>query len=134
MFGWVGDYRNAPRALEGVRRWEPLDAGHTAGPGARFSVRIAFFGVTAGTVLVLDTWDEPAAIGWHSDGGPVDVRGRWTFLEHPSGTDVTLTLAYRPPGGLIGAFGADRLAGLGRNRLQGGLEALRDELEGRTRA
>lgn len=130
VFQWVGDYRNAQTALEGVREWEPLDPTRTSGSGARFSVRVGLLGISAGSILVLDTWDEPAAIGWHADGGPVGVRGRWTFAEHPSGTDVTLSLEYEPPGGLIGAFGADRLAGLGRRRLRAGLEVMRDALEG----
>lgn len=131
VFRWVGDYRNAQTALEGVREWRPLDPARAAGAGARFSVRIGVLGLTAGAVLVLDTWDEPAAIGWHADQGPVAVRGRWTFAEHPAGTDVTLSLEYEPPGGLIGALGADRLAGLGRHRLQAGLEAIREGVERR---
>jgi uncharacterized membrane protein len=130
VFRWVADYRNAAIALEGVRRWEPLDPARTSGAGARFSVRIAFLGITAGTVLEVDTWDEPAAIAWHSDGGPVDVRGRWTFAEHPAGTRVTLFLEYEPPGGLLGRFGAARLAGVGRQRLDDGLEAMREAVEG----
>lgn len=132
VFRWVGDYRNAPAALEGVQEWKPLNPARTTGTGARFSVRIGILGVTARTVLVLDTWEEPSAIGWHADGGPVGVRGRWTFAEHPSGTDVTLSLEYEPPGGLIGALGADRLAGLGRHRLQAGLETIRAAVETRT--
>lgn len=130
VFRWVADYRNARTALEGVREWAPLDPSRTAGAGARFSVRIGILGVTARTILVLDTWEEPSAIGWHADGGPVGVRGRWTFAKHPSGTHVTLSLEYEPPGGLIGAFGVDRLAGLGRHRLQAGLEVIREAVEG----
>ncbi len=129
VFRWVGDYRNARTVLEGVRQWEPLDPAHTTGAGARFSVRIALLGVTAGTILELDTWDEPAVIGWHSDGGPVDLRGRWTFAEHPSGTHVTLLLEYEPPGGVLGRFGAGRLAGVARRRLHEGLEAMQEALE-----
>lgn len=129
VFRWVGDYRNAPTALEGVRRWEPLDPAHTTGAGARFSVRIALFGVTVGTILEVDTWEEPAAIGWHADEGPVDLRGRWAFAEHPAGTQVSLFLEYEPPGGVLGRFGANRLAGLGRHRLEEGLEAMREALE-----
>lgn len=131
VFGWVADYRNAQTALEGVREWQPLDPARTTGSGARFSVRVGVLGLTAGTVLVLDTWVEPSTIGWHADGGPVEVRGRWTFTDHHSGTDVTLCLEYETPGGLIGALGADRLAGLGRHRLQAGLEAIREAVESR---
>lgn len=129
VFRWVSDYHNAPIALEGVRRWEPLDPARTTGAGARFSVRIAFFGVTAGTTLEMDTWNPPDVIAWHADGGPVDVRGRWTFADHPAGTSVTLFLEYDPPGGLLGRFGADRLSGLGRQRLEDGLEAMREAIE-----
>jgi uncharacterized membrane protein len=133
VFRWVGDYRNAPTALEGVRRWDPLDPSRTTGAGARFSVRIAILGLSAGTTLELDTWDEPATIGWHANGGPMEVRGRWTFAEHPLGTDVTLFLEYEPPGGLLGSLGADRLAGIGRSRLQAGLQAMRESVEAQQR-
>jgi uncharacterized membrane protein len=129
VFRWVGDYRNAAIALEGVRRWEPLDPARTTGAGARFSVRIGLLGVTVGTILEVDTWDEPAAIGWHADGGPVEIRGRWRFDEHPAGTNVTLFLEYEPPGGVLGRFGAGRLSGVARNRLREGLEAMQEALE-----
>lgn len=129
VFRWVADYRNARTALEGVRKWEPLDPTRTTGVGARFSVRIALLGVTAGTILEVDTWDEPRVIGWHSDGGPVTVRGRWTFAEHPAGTEVTLALEYDPPGGMLGRFGAGRLRGVARQRLHEGLEVMQEALE-----
>lgn len=129
VFGWVADHRNAPRVLEGVREWVPLDAGRTTGAGARFRVRVAVLGIVAGAILELDTWDQPESIGWHAEGGPVRVRGRWVFTEHPAGTAVRLHLEYEPPGGVLGAMGAGRLAGLGRHRLDTGLEAMRRALE-----
>lgn len=129
VFRWVGDHRNAGRALEGVREWQPLDPARVTGVGARFRVRVSLLGVTAGTTLVLDRWDEPSVIGWHADGGPLRVRGRWTFVEHPSGTEVLLGIDYEPPGGALGAFGAGRLAGLARRRLDTGLDVLREAVE-----
>lgn len=128
-FGWVADYRNARRSLEDVREWEPLDPRRTTGPGARFRVRVALLGITAGGVLELDSWEEPEEIGWHAGGARLEVRGRWTFVAHPSGTRVGLALEYEPPGGPLGGFGMDRLAGLAKRRLQAGLETLRDAVE-----
>lgn len=129
VFRWIADHRNARRVLEGVREWEPVDPRRSTGAGARFRVRIAVLGITAGAILELDAWDEPDRIGWHAEGGPVRVRGRWDLAEHPAGTDVRLHLEYEPPGGLLGALGAGRLAGIGRHRLDAGLEAMRRALE-----
>ncbi|MGH7920436.1 MAG: SRPBCC family protein [Candidatus Dormibacteraceae bacterium] len=129
VFRWVADYRNASKALDGVRQWRPLDPARTTGRGARFKVRIAVFGITAGTTLEIDRWEEPRVIGWHADRGPVAVRGEWVFAGHPSGTDVRLTIAYDPPGGILGALGTRELGGLARRRLQAGLDTMRDAIE-----
>ena len=131
VFRWVADYRNAAIALEGVRRWEPRIRRVPPVPaGARFSVRIAFLGVTAAPSWRWSTWDEPAAIGWalrrrsRGRAGTLDVR------RASRGHRVTLYLEYEPPGGLLGRFGAARLSGVGRQRLDDGLEAMREAVEG----
>jgi len=67
-FGWVADYRNVPRVLEGVSRWQPLGP-RTSGAGARFDVEMSDHGLPLENVLVLDRWEEPQAISWRSESG-----------------------------------------------------------------
>lgn len=129
VFAWVADYRNVPRVLEGVDRWEPL-GDRTRGRGARFDVSMRALGVPLENVLVLDTWDEPWAIGWRSESGLVPQAGGWRFEPQPGGTRVVLTIAYEPPGGALGALLSGRVDGLVRGRLQGALERMKALLEG----
>ena|SRR5438034_3310261 len=129
VFAWVADHRNVPRVLEGVSRWEPL-SGRDRGRGARFDVAMTALGFPLSNVLVLDTWDEPAEIGWRSESGPVAQSGRWRFRAVPAGTEVTLTIRYVPPGGAVGGLVAARVDGLVRARLERALERIKAILEG----
>lgn len=128
VFAWVADHRNAPRALEGVRRWEPVGA-QAAGRGARFRVAMDALGLPLENVLVLDRWEEPRAIGWHSESGLVPQRGGWRFRPVEGGTEVTLTIVYRPPGGPLGGLLAARADGLVRRRLERALVSMKVGIE-----
>jgi uncharacterized membrane protein len=128
VFAWVADHRNITRALDGVERWEPM--GRCArGVGARFAVRVGAAGLALDAVLVLDRWDEPDAIGWHSLSGPVRQSGAWRFVARRPGTHVELDIAYEPPAGIIGDLVASRVEGVVRDRLEVALERMRDALE-----
>jgi ribosome-associated toxin RatA of RatAB toxin-antitoxin module len=131
VFAWVADYRNAPAVLEGVTRWGPAGE-QTAGAGARFDVEMQVLGFPLSTELVIDVWDEPREIEWSSRSGLVSQWGGWTFESRPEGTRVTLTIAYRPPGGAAGNLIAGQADGLVRARLQRALETMKDVLEART--
>jgi ribosome-associated toxin RatA of RatAB toxin-antitoxin module len=128
VFDWVADHRNARNVLEGVTRWEPLGQ-QTRGRGARFDVAMHALGVPLENVLVLDTWDEPRAIGWRSESGLVPQTGRWRFEPRAGGTEVSLTIAYRPPGGWLGGLVAGQVDSAVRGRLQRALERMREALE-----
>jgi ribosome-associated toxin RatA of RatAB toxin-antitoxin module len=128
VFAWVADYRNAARVLDGVDRWEPLD-GATEGVGARFDVSMRALGLPLENVLVLDRWQEPRAIGWRSVSGPIGQRGGWRFEPRPGGTEVTLSIAYDPPGGAVGGLLAARVDGVVRGRLEGALRRMKTALE-----
>jgi uncharacterized membrane protein len=128
VFAWVADHRNVPRVLEGVSRWEPL-SGRDRGLGARFDVAMRALGIPLENVLVLDRWDEPRAIGWRSESGPVPQEGGWRFLPTAGGTEVVLTIGYRPPAGAVGGLLAARVDGLVRARLQRALERMKVVLE-----
>ncbi|HZV52553.1 MAG TPA: SRPBCC family protein [Candidatus Dormibacteraeota bacterium] len=128
VFDWVADYRNASLALEGVSRWRPL-TGRTRGPGARFEVSMEVLGVPLENVLVLDLWDRPRAIGWRSESGLVPQTGRWRFEPCDEGTAVSLTIAYRPPGGALGSLVLARADDLVRGRLRHALERMKVTIE-----
>ncbi len=128
VFEWVADYRNVPRVLEGVTRWRPL-TDRVRGRGARFEVEMRALGLPLGNVLEIDCWTPPRSIGWRSVAGPIEQAGCWRFEPVPGGTEVTLTIDYRPPGGAPGAALMARLDGLVRGRLERGLERMQLALE-----
>jgi ribosome-associated toxin RatA of RatAB toxin-antitoxin module len=126
-FDFVADHRNVPRVLDGVTRWQPLSR-HTRGLGARFDVEMRTLGIPLRTVLVLDAWEEPERIGWRSESGLVEQRGRWTFRPAADGTEIELRIAYQPPGGPLGSLAAGSAAGIVRRRLETALARMRDLL------
>jgi uncharacterized membrane protein len=128
VFAWVSDYRNVPRVLEGVSRWEPLGE-EVSGRGARFDVEMQVLGFPLRNVLVLETWDEPRAIGWRSESGLLAQAGGWRFRALAAGTEVTLTIRYLPPGGPFGGLVAGRADGLVRQRLERALARMKAILE-----
>lgn len=133
VFAWVADHRNVAKVLDGVSRWEPL--GDTSrGPGARFRVAMQALGLPLENVLVLDRWDEPSEIGWHSESGLVAQTGGWRFEAEAGGTRVTLTIRYTPPGGALGGLVAGRVDALVRGRLEDALDRMKDILEAAPRA
>jgi len=129
VFEWTSDYRNAGTVLEGVTRWKPVGF-KTRGIGARFEVAMGILGVPLETELVIDTWREPSAIGWHSESGLVWQAGGWSFEAEDGGTEVTLSIAYRPPAGQVGGALAGRADGLVRGRLEDALRRMKREIEG----
>jgi uncharacterized membrane protein len=133
VFDWVADYRHVARVLEGVERWDPLQH-ETRGRGARFSVSMSALGFPLENVLVLDTWDEPRAIGWRSESGLVQQSGRWEFRPRQEGTDVSLTISYIPPLGLVGQMVAGEVDSLVRGRLDQALASMKSELEEKAEA
>ena len=129
VFAWVADHRHVPAVLEGVERWEPLGAA-TGGVGARFDVSMRALGLPLENVLVIDRWEEPRAIGWRSETGPIAQSGAWRFEPRRGGTEVTLTIGYEPPGGAVGGLIAGRVDGLVRGRLEAALRRMKAALEG----
>jgi uncharacterized membrane protein len=80
-------------------------------------------------VLVIDTWREPHAIAWHSETGPIRQTGGWSFRQENGGTEVTLSISYKPPAGQVGAAVAGRVDGVVRKRLEKALQRLKREVE-----
>ena len=107
---------------------EPLDD-RTRGTGTHWDVEMRTFGVPLRNRLLIDRWDEPRAIGWHSESGLIAQRGGWSFRPVGAETEVTLWIAYEPPGAAIGSLLASRADGVVRRRLRHALEAMKELLE-----
>jgi uncharacterized membrane protein len=127
-FAFVADYRNVVRVLDGISRWEPLDA-RTRGAGTHWDVEMRTFGIPLENRLLIDTWEEPRRIGWRSESGLIEQRGGWTFRSAGGGTEVTLEIAYEPPGAALGNLIAGRADGLVRRRLERALAEMKELLE-----
>jgi uncharacterized membrane protein len=127
-FEWISDYRNAARVLDGLTHWKPLGA-ETRGRGARFEVGMHALGFPLENVLVIDTWREPDAIGWHSEAGLIRQAGSWHFRRQDGGTEVTLAISYEPPAGHVVAVLAGRVDRVVRRRLADALQRLKEEVE-----
>lgn len=128
-FDFVADHRNVGKVLEGVTRWQPLDA-NPQRKGARYDVEMRTFGIPLANRLVLDRWDPPHRIGWCSEAGLIEQRGGWSFTGHDDGTTtVTLKIAYNPPLAALGNFLAARTDSAVRRRLERALDAMKARLE-----
>lgn len=128
-FDFVADHRNVPKVLDGITRWEPLGR-RRSGEGARYSVEMRTLGIPMANVLVIDRWQRPRAIGWHSESGLIEQIGGWRFLAMGRDrVEVTLTIGYQPPGSALGNLLAGRVDGVVRRRLERALEAMRELLE-----
>jgi ribosome-associated toxin RatA of RatAB toxin-antitoxin module len=124
-FDWISDYRNVPRVLEGVSRWEPLTR-KRAGVGARFDVEMHTLGVPLTSELELTEWERPHRIAWTSRGGLIHQDGAWTIEPDGARTSVELTIEYVPPAAALGNLLAGPVERLARGRLQKALDRLGD--------
>jgi ribosome-associated toxin RatA of RatAB toxin-antitoxin module len=129
-FDFVADYRNVPKVLEGITRWNPLEPDRAQRRGARYDVEMRTFGIPLANRLVLDAWERPRRIGWRSESGLIAQHGSWTFGRHSGGTTVTLRIGYEPPLAALGNLLAGRADAVVRRRLERALAAMKARLEG----
>lgn len=127
-FDWIADYRNVPRVLEGVSRWEPVTR-RRSGVGARFDVEMHTLGVPLSSELELTEWERPRRIAWTSRGGLIHQDGAWTIEPEDGGSSVELTIDYVPPAAALGNFLAGPVERLARGRLQKALDHMNDYFE-----
>lgn len=128
-FDYFADHRHVAHILEGVSRWEPL-GDQTQGVGARYSVEMQALGVPLRSVLRLNRWRRPHAIGWVSESGLIKQEGGFTFVRMARGVRIVLHITYEPPASFLGAAVARRLDGFVRRRLAAAMERIRTTLEG----
>ena len=127
-FDYFADYTHVAAVLDGVTKWEPIDA-RKEGVGARYEVEMVALGFPLKSVLRLNRWRRAHEIGWVSEKGIIKQEGGFTFTKVRGGVHIVLRIAYTPPGAMLGAVVAGRLDGVVRSRLQQALERIRDLLE-----
>ena len=129
VFDWIADYRNVPKVLEGVSRWQPLTR-RTTGTGARFSAEMRTLGVGLSSDMVLVAWERPRLIGWRSEGGLVEQNGRWVIAQDDGDVEVVLVIEYTPPAAAVGNLLARPVEALAQRRLQAALDRLGEQVCG----
>lgn len=127
-FDYFADYRHVAQVLDGVSKWEPIGR-KTKGVGARYKVEMVAFGFPLKSVLALNRWSPPEAIGWKSETGLIRQEGGFTFSEVRTGVLIELRIAYEPPAAFIGGAIARRVDWVVRGRLERALEHIRKTLE-----
>lgn len=127
-FEWIADYRNVPRVLEGVTRWDPVGR-KTRGKGARFEVEMRTLGIPLTSMLEVHEWEPPRMIAWRSLGGLIEQEGAWEIDPEPDGVTVRLTIDYVPPAAAVGNILAAPVEALARRRLQAALDRMGEYLE-----
>jgi uncharacterized membrane protein len=116
--------------LDGVQRWEPA-GDQSEGVGAVFDVRIGVLAIGLGIRLRIAEWDRPRGIAFQSATAGITADGRWRFRPHARGAEVSLTIAYRLPGGGLGDFVARRIESLMRARVLKALDRMKAAIEER---
>ena len=127
-FDYFADHRHVAAVLEGVSRWQPL-GDQTEGVGARYSVELQALGIPLRSVLRINRWRRPHAIGWVSESGLIKQEGGFTFIRMAKGVRIVLHITYEPPASFLGAAVAGRLDGFVRRRLATAMERIRTTLE-----
>lgn len=127
-FDYFADYRHVPLILDGVTKWEPVNA-KTRGVGALYNVEMNAMGFPLSNVLRLNRWRRPTEIGWASQSGLIKQEGGFTFTRVDDGVRIELRIAYEPPAAALGMFVAERVDGVVRRRLEKALKRVRETLE-----
>jgi len=127
-FDYFADHRHVAHVLDGVSRWEPI-GDQTQGVGARYAVEMQALGLPLRSVLRLNRWRRPHAIGWVSESGLIKQEGGFTFVRMARGVRIVLHITYQPPASFLGAAVARRLDGFVRRRLAAAMERIRTTLE-----
>ena len=100
VFAYMDDYRNVPRWLFGITRFEPVGE-QESGLGAVFDGAISL-GVTLKARVKCTGWERDRLIELESIKG-FTSSSRWVFEEEDGGTRVTGSVTYELPFGPAGA-------------------------------
>lgn len=99
VFGLVSNPNRYPEFFQGVTRWKQLTP--ETGLGARYRVLMQVGSIEAGGTVCVREWEFPTTIAWESEAG-IRQRGRWSVIERPEGTTLTLNIEYALSGGPAG--------------------------------
>ena len=128
VFGYVDDWSNTTKYMEGLTTWEP--AGEvTHGLGSTFDAALQVGPTSIDSVLEITTWEQDRSLGWEPRKG-IKQSGTWTFEPDGDATTVTITVDLTFPGGLAGRLLGKTTEPLLKAQVQKSLNALKAQVEG----
>lgn len=128
VFGFVDDYRNTTKYMQGLTKWKPTGS-TTHGKGSQFEVAMKAGPRTLGSTVEIVSWSENRVIGWRSIDG-FKQKGQWSFkAKGESQTEVTFTMEYELPGGIAGRVVARATDPIVRGNLEKSARVLKQKAE-----
>lgn len=128
VFGYIDDYKNTTRYMEGLTEWKPTTK-IVHGKGAYFRVAMKAGPKSLGSTVEIIEWTKNKAIAWESMEG-FEQTGRWSFAKHKDGTEVTFEMSFSFGGGMAGKMLAKVSEPIVHMNLSKSLENLAEEVEG----
>lgn len=102
VFEYVSEWRNPPKFLNGLRRFEPVDEDNAYGLGSRFVATVAIGPVNVDGEMEIIEFRHSERVVFHTVKGP-RMTGAWDFRVEGDETIVDLTNEFEAlPGGLAG--------------------------------
>ncbi len=127
VFGYVDDWTNTTKYMQGLTKWEP--AGEvTHGLGATFDAAMQVGPTSIDSVLEITTWEQDRALGWEPRKG-IKQSGTWRFQPAGDRTLVTIVLDVTFPGGIAGRLLGKTTEPILRSQVQKSLTALTEQVE-----
>lgn len=127
VFAYLDDYRNTPKYMAGLKKWEPA-GDKTHGEGAMFLGAMDAAGQTLESTLEITTWRQDEAIGWTPRDG-FKQGGQWTLTPEGDGTRVSLAVEFSFPGGFAGKAVAKMAEPVVKNNVRQSVAKLKSQVE-----
>ncbi|HVL82101.1 MAG TPA: SRPBCC family protein [Actinomycetota bacterium] len=129
VFAYVSDWRNPPRFLKALKRFEPVDPENAYGLGSRFAATVAVGPVNVDGEMEVIEFVPNERVVFHTRRGP-KMRGTWDFRTEDGHTVVDLTNDFDSlPGGLVGRVVRTFIDQQAQHELDASLEELKRRLE-----
>ncbi len=131
VFDYVSDWRNPPRFLKALLRFEPVNPDNAYGLGSRFAATVAVGPVKVDGIMEVIEFDPLKRVVFHTTEGP-RMTGLWDFRAEDGATIVDLTNDFESlPGGLIGRVVRTFVDTQAQKELDDSLAELKRQLEQR---